>query len=222
MPIFFAFLISNLFTIAYGQETVVSEKDLRLFAVLSSPQNNSPAQAAGAHGLPHFELGAGLTSIFADKQDSQLESKSLVYPKLWVNKGLPYPFDAGLIFSSPLATAQQLTGYLQWTVFEKFKLPALAVRASHGRLFGLKDVEAQGSMLEATTSWGISIFRGYLSVAYETGGAKSEFFATNREGFFQKMGLKAYILPPFVTTTVETTFQDQKLTSLTGMVAAAL
>ena len=90
--------------------------------------------------------------------------------------GLFYPLSGGLSIANLPGTGSQVSANLQWTLYEAFKLPAVAIRASHSRLQGLQNTSFSSSGVEALSSWGwknLTIYGG-LGAIKNKGYLKSE------------------------------------------------
>ncbi len=144
-------------TSALGETTSIDEG----LIFLSHLTRGSALEGAGSHGSFGTHLGGGtsahllpekrelLSSLFGDKNTQE----SMSTPRLWLTKGLPLPIDLGMA----LAYAEGAFGasaYGQWTVFEGFRRPALALRVAEGRLYGAKNVSLESTTSEAILSFG--------------------------------------------------------------------
>ncbi|MEZ4744330.1 MAG: hypothetical protein R3B45_18080 [Bdellovibrionota bacterium] len=108
---------------------------------LESLNEPSTLETAAAHGAYGFTLGAGLLSIedqnlgrtlSTETQESpqlSLAGSKVNIPKIWISKGIFWPLDVGISFGyRPENNINQFSSYLQWSVFERFGLPAFSVR----------------------------------------------------------------------------------------------
>ena len=202
----------------------------------------SPMEHAGAHGIAGWRIGAGITStgIPTDGRQhmaSELEQdnsggttgdyENLTVPKLWLTKGLVYPFDVGASFARlPGSRASHAGGYLQWTVYEALAQPALALRLGRSRIFGLKTTSLETTSLGAVTSWGLMFFSGYLGFGFHQHQAKTgatidaEDTSTDASSRLVRswtestttVGLQLQVLPPFMIVAFEGAFSDQEST----------
>jgi hypothetical protein len=68
-------------------------------------------------------------------------ANSQTIPRLWLHKGFSVPVDLAVSFSQiPNSRLSASLASLQWTVFEQFRKPTLAIRAGTSRLFGARSV----------------------------------------------------------------------------------
>jgi hypothetical protein len=139
-------------------------------------------------------------------------------PRLWLDKGLPLPVDLGITAGAPPgAPFTQVSGHLQWTVYEDFAMPSLAIRAGYGRLFGLTGTTLASASGDAVASYG---FLRYFTIFASMGVTQHRGSFTPREqgpaGYLladdigtpevnltwyetvRMAGLKVTIVPPFI------------------------
>lgn len=141
---------------------------------LEQLSNPSPLETAGSHGSLGYTLGTGVSLIEkkpSDILDTELQSSSdkpqTNVPKIWVTKGIFWPLDGGLSYSTILNTnVSSYTAYLQWTAFEKFALPALALRTAYTNITGLKNTKFNNMSLGAAISWGYRFVTVFASENY--------------------------------------------------------
>ena len=159
-----AILLTSLLISTYGFS---NEPVTNLFQDLAKINRYSPVEGAGSHGSLGFSLGLGIQyspwsnqsvlqeSTFHEESES---SDGASVPKLYLTKGLYWPIDVGIsIGNMSEGQITQLGGHLQWTIFEAFRLPALALRGSFNQLSGLNN--ASFSSLSASSVLSFSLFR---------------------------------------------------------------
>ncbi len=152
------------------------------FTALSALNRYSPLDGAGSHGGLGAQVGAGagVTNVSSNSRllEEQLsyaqsasisEEKQIYQPKFYVLKGIYAPVDVGATYSI-LETRKisQLMGHVQWTVFESFQLPALALRLHYGKLMGLYSSDFSSTGLDAVASYGLlRYFTFYASLGVQ-------------------------------------------------------
>jgi len=124
-----------------------------------------------------MKLGFGLETVPIDQEDtmsrenfnlpSESGVKTLGLPRVIVTKGLFIPVDlavsAAFIDNRRLT---QLTGQAQWTIFEGFRLPALALRAGAHRIYGLGYASLRTLTGDLVLSFGLGGFSFYGSYGW--------------------------------------------------------
>ncbi len=206
---------------------------LETAATLNKPSMVDPA---GSHGSFGIDLGAGVSQLTTNSKNrvtttelggaSPNEGRSSVsVPKVWISKGTILPVDFTLTAGSTQDQAfASAGGIVQLTLFEARGLPALSVRAMHGRTFGKNDTEILTNSGEAAVSMGfLSYFQLYATSSIDNHRAQikvdpsSDIVFLLRESFegdyYEKewrqrshaLGIKCAILPGSVNITAETT-----------------
>jgi hypothetical protein len=191
------------------------DQALRVLAHINNPGELEPA---GSHGSIGMAIAAGAASYSIPEDNPALATRlgvdSGVYavPRVWITKGLPWPVDLGIEAASATDGAfTQATGYAQWTVYEALARPAVAVRASYGKLMGLAGADVRSTGAAAVASYGflryftlyasgsLTRHQGTLAAADGSSARLAEtWFEPTRTG-----GLKVTVLPPFVAATAE-------------------
>ncbi len=107
----------------------------------------SPVEGFESHGSFGWHVGLGIVQSNALSQvSSPLESKAeptptsapQQVPRIFLTRGTNWPLDYGISLARiNEKSAKQVGGHLQWTLFEGFQKPAVAVRISHMQLAGL-------------------------------------------------------------------------------------
>jgi|GEM_PF-2553413 len=120
----------------------------------------SPVEGFESHGSFGWHVGVGIIRSNVLSQSSYpLESKAeptptsapQQVPRIFLTRGTDWPLD----FGASLArinekSARQIGGHVQWTLFEGFQKPAVAVRISHMQLDGLpglKNLQTDSAIL---------------------------------------------------------------------------
>ncbi len=140
----------------------------------------TPLESAASHGTAGFTVGAGATNIQAKEFATQLSNRqeagtrndldeSRFLPQIWITKGIFWPVDLGLNYAQASEyRLKRLAGYLQWTIFQEFLQPALAMRVDYSRLTAEDLFEATTSSISAICSWGYGPVTLLASAAFGT------------------------------------------------------
>lgn len=195
---------------SFGAQTLIPEALQKSMQSIANQNRIHPMEGAGAHGIEGWRLGAGV------RKDSV---QGEVTSKVWLIKGLFYPFDLGIGYtpSSASQTYSQTSGYLQWTVYEGFALPALAVRSGISKGSSKDDISVSSKSVSAICSYGFRILTGYIDLGlHQHEGLNQE---KNYDTTVQRLkwneststiGLELQLLPPFAFLALETTTVDNK------------
>ena len=170
---------------AHGTESVdqrMADAALRFYGRVNSASLLEPASSHGSIGT---DFGAGLVNVTPPEQNALLAlhlgetsaGTSLSVPRVWLVHGLPLPIDGGITAAGPTGNNQnsgfmQLSAALQWTVYQAFARPALAVRASYGKLFGITGMTVTSVGGEAVLDYAVLrffTFYGRLGVTQHQG-----------------------------------------------------
>ncbi|MCX6128980.1 MAG: hypothetical protein NTX25_07935, partial [Proteobacteria bacterium] len=113
----------------------------------------SPVEGYESHGSYGWQIGAGVVLAppqqkLNERDDTPVISSSNE-PKIptqihrfFLTKGTPWPVDFGLSIARLSEYAgMQVGGHIQWTFFEEFQRPALAVRISRMETVGLQGLD---------------------------------------------------------------------------------
>jgi hypothetical protein len=201
----------------------------------------SALEPAGSHGSIGMAIGAGAvtqerpeTALYSAETMSDADDGPYVLPKLWLLKGLPWPVDVGAAFgAAPEDGFTQAGAHVQWTPFEALGLPAVTVRASYAKIFGVEGTTLSTVGLDAVASYGFLRYftvytalgaarhTGELTVVPDTpaayalaearGGAQSGESRTYRDERiepYKALGLKIVAWPPFVALTGEAEWEQ--------------
>ena len=118
-------------------------------------------------GLTGFDIGVEVTATGVDNDKSywkkafkdQNPPSYMFAPKLHVQKGLPFDFDVGLVYSEvPGTNIQYIGGEVKYAIVSGGVLwPAVAVRGSYTQLFGVDQLDFKTYGLEVTASKGFGV-----------------------------------------------------------------
>ena len=206
---------------------------------LASANSYSPAEGAGSHGSVGIGFGAGASterkptnSALIDDQlrspdqfandEASSQNDTIVIPRAFFHKGLPWPVDFGFgLGRIPNLRATTAGGYAQWTVYEAFALPAVALRLKHSRMMGLPSTEFNTTAMEGAVSYGfLRYFTAYGTYAFNRNEAvirtsgesgtslslsdnPSADFHTTRNSTSRTYGIQIQALPPFCNVAIE-------------------
>ncbi|HET9239888.1 MAG TPA: hypothetical protein VFO10_21685 [Oligoflexus sp.] len=114
----------------------------------------SPVEGFESHGSYGWHVGVGViqTAGSGDKT-SELPSRTAPtqVPRLFLTHGTNWPLDFGLSFARlDEGKGRQFGAHLQWTIFEGFQKPAVAIRVARMQadgLSGLEKLETESAML---------------------------------------------------------------------------
>lgn len=167
--IFYAFF-SLIFAIEVRAAVTDAELD-NYFEFLTRINHYSPLEHAGSHGTLGVGLGAGVASYVAPESRALIKdhwrqpgvaasaneasSARMTTAQIHVHKGLPLSLDVGGGIARDTRTdAKFISGYLQWTAYEAFARPALAMRGQYSRLMTLATTDASALEVTALASYG--------------------------------------------------------------------
>jgi hypothetical protein len=124
-------------------------------------------------GITGFDIGVAATATRIRNRDLFNRAtggddfpSTVVVPSLRVSKGLPFDLDASLMYSAVPKTGMSLWGgALSWAfVPGNVALPALGVRVTHTRLFGVDQLDFNATGLEGLVSKGFGPLTPYGGV----------------------------------------------------------
>jgi len=205
---------------------------LETAAILNKPSMVDPAGSRGSFGI---DFGAGVSQLTTNSKNRVTSSElgatspnegksSVAVPKVWISKGTILPIDftftAGSTQDRAFASAG---GILQLTLFEARGLPALSVRAIHGRTFGKNDTQIRTNSGEIAVGMGfLSYFQAYATSSIDSHRAQiqinpssdivfllrestmGEYYEKEWKQRSQSLGIKCAILPGRLNVTAET------------------
>ncbi len=134
-----------------------------------------PLAPAEPLGLLGFDLGVEITASKIDRNESfwkeVMPSTStppgyLPFPKLHVQKGLPFGLDVGLVYTKlPSSNIGMVGGELKWAILKgTLATPALAIRGSYTTLTGVDTLDLSTYGADVSVSKGIAFITPYLGV----------------------------------------------------------
>jgi hypothetical protein len=217
----------------------------------------SPLEHAGSHGTIGIGLGVGVSvhEVTADgdvmrahwrrpsdtEASNQNRSAKIYLPRAYFHKGLPSSFDLGLSYGQdPVSQAALVSGYGQWTIFEGFALPSLAVRGAVTRLMGLAATDATVLAADLVASYGflrvVTLYGALGQGRYQTRVHSGDSYGTslalsvNEDSdvervstkFSRSMGVQLQILPPFWTLALESSQTGSGPTSFLGKISVGM
>ena len=242
-------------SIAYADVSVRDADEY--FEFLARANNYSPLEHAGSHGTIGIGMGLGLAGydtpsnsdvmreLWRGSGKSVEENKTpegrVYIPRLQVHKGLPRSIDIGMGLGQDRSTGASLMSvYSQWTIFEGFALPALALRGSYNRLMGLVSTDSSSVTGDAVASFGFlrifTVYGSYGAGRHESRVRLGETFGTSlvmdgtSEGdldrvMFRKsrsLGMQIQILPPFLVAAFESKQTVGGPVSLLGKISVGM
>jgi hypothetical protein len=232
--------LSILFAIDMSHATAtVSDAELSdYFDFLSRVNHYSPLEHAGSHGTLGVGIGAGLVSYAGpdsyrlrrehwrqagvDATGNDTNKGRVTMGQVHVHKGLPWSLDIGAgLARDPSTDSKFIAGYLQWTIYEAFARPALALRGQYSRFVGMATTDAsaiEGSVLASygflrlfTVYGSYGLARHDLRLHYGDTYGTSLSLSEGPEGEVRRVlartnrsvGLQYQLLPPFCNAALE-------------------
>lgn len=153
---------------------VLTQDEFKLFSEdLGAALSYKSATPAAPLGVTGFEFGIGATSTKTG--NPELWSKvsgggdslsSIIVPKLYVYKGLPFDIDVAAFYSRVPTTNIKLTGFeLRYAIIEGgVASPAIAIRGAVTKLSGVEQLAFSTKNLDISISKGLTIFTPYAGV----------------------------------------------------------
>ena len=172
----------------------------------------SPLEPAYSHGSLSLQLGVAAAQIPIESNPSTKSlgliedgESELIVPRLVVVTGLVWPLDWGFTFSQIRGEKSQAGSYVQWTLFEAFGLPAVAIRYGFSRLFRLKQqfIETQSGEVALSWGWRWMTFYGSAGAYSTTDNGKTEAFSLDSRASQHALGIQLQILPLLAKLTLE-------------------
>lgn len=128
-------------------------------------QLNYYSPTEGFHSQGSFGLHVGIGALAPQATDrsetlseeERAEQKE-TRPRFYISKGTAWPVDFGASFSLLQGSKKAMQGgaHVQWTMFEDFQLPSVALRASRSMLTNYQEVKSLSTdALELGVSYGI-------------------------------------------------------------------
>ncbi len=163
-----------------------------------------PLAPAENLGITGFDLGIEFTAVNIDEvlfRDVMNDPPgTLVFPKLHIQKGLPFGIDLGAIYSKvPNSDISLAGGEVKWAILTgTAATPAVAIRGSYTRLMGVSDLDLQTFGADLSVSKGIFFLTPYAGVGQIWIRANSDIAGLEKESSSKTrgfIGLKASLLP---------------------------
>ena len=153
---------------------LLNQAEFKLFSEdLGAALSYKSATPAEPLGITGFEMGVGATSTKMSNPDlwkkatgGASSSSSIVLPKLYLYKGLPFNIDVAAFYSKVPTTNIKLTGLeLRYAILEGgVALPAVAIRGSVTKLSGVEQLSLSTKNLDASISKGFAMFTPYAGI----------------------------------------------------------
>ncbi|MFY9269274.1 MAG: hypothetical protein WAO55_05915 [Candidatus Manganitrophaceae bacterium] len=129
----------------------------------------SPAEPLGVLG---FDIGVEVTAVNIREGESYWKAvapdapSQLLLPKVHVQKGLPFGFDVGAVFSKvPQSNVSMMGGELKWALLSgNAVLPAVAIRGSYTKLLGVDSLDLQTIGADLSISKGFAFITPYVGI----------------------------------------------------------
>lgn len=235
--LFLLFSATTLMAQNYHDGDEDANRDINNFLrYLSHLNRYSPLEGAGSHGSIGSSLGLGVginpvehadNSLYEDRlamPNGEGNRSSLIISKLMLTKGLRWPVDFGFTFGTTQASRiSQLGGHIQWTAYERFQMPAVALRGVYARMYGIHNTEFSTYGSEVAISYGfLRYFTAYATYGWQYNTAALQMSAADQSVYFlnetgggdrrikenwfspsQIIGMRVMVVPPFVATTFE-------------------
>jgi hypothetical protein len=257
-------MLTPLVALACAAPALAGDRDHEVdewFHFLGSLNEYSALEPAGSRGSMGVGLGLGAHGEATERTalyDAQMRGKAdetqagaaaesrgdvtYLLPQVWLVKGSPWPVDFGATLGAdPSAGFTQAGGHVQWTPFEGLGMPALSLRASYARLYGIEATELESYGVDAVA--GIGFLRyftvyGALGATRHSGrlvideGTKIDYLLTPGDETHTEtktwiepkraVGLKIMAWPPFVAVTGETAWRDGGERSVTAKLSVGM
>lgn len=131
-----------------------------------------PLAPAEPLGLLGFDLGVEVTAVKIDNDDPFWTAVNpdlpnyLAFPKLHAQKGLPFGFDVGLVYTKvPSSNIGMFGGELKWAILKgSIATPALALRGSYTTLLGVDNLDVSTYGADLSVSKGFGPFTPYAGI----------------------------------------------------------
>jgi len=176
---------------------------------IGSALSYKPLQPAAPLGFPGFEVGVAATAtklrhpdLFQRATGDNDFPSTVAVPSLRLGIGLPGNFDLAGMYSSVPKTGVSLAGAaLSWAfVPGNAALPALGVRGSYTKMFGVDQLDFYSAGLDASLSKGFGPFTPYIgagrvwstSTPQSTTGLREE--SVTQTKVFGGIGVKVAVL----------------------------
>lgn len=128
----------------------------------------SPAESLGIIG---FDVGVSISTTETEASDAWNAAtgddlSTLVIPKLYVQKGLPFDIDVGGYYVSvPSTNIEAWGGEIKYAFISgNIALPAVAVRAAHTALMGVDQLELTTNSVDVSVSKSFLFVTPYIGI----------------------------------------------------------
>ncbi len=123
----------------------------------------SPTEGYHSKGSYGLHVGLGALSPGAPDKDAPISESArrdmgATRPRFYLSKGTPWPLDFGLSYSyfQDESRARQGGAHIQWTIYEGFQMPSIALRGSRSVLTHYQELERLSSdSVELGISYGL-------------------------------------------------------------------
>ena len=176
---------------------------------LGAALSYKPLQPTAPLGISGFDVGVAATAtrlkhpeLFERATGNSDFPSTVVVPSLRVSKGLPWDFDASVMYSAVPKTGVTLWGGALSRAFVSGNaaLPALGVRASYTKVFGVDQLDFYSAGLDASISKGFGPVTPYVgagkvwsaSTPQSTTGLRRESFSQTK--VFAGLGFKVSVV----------------------------
>src|SRR6185436_9690299 len=190
-------------------QTLTQQEFRSMSEDLGAALSYKPLTPAEPLGLFGFDIGVAATGtrlkhpeLFERASGKPDFPSTVVVPSVRASLGLPFSFDASVLYSSVPKTGMSLWGgALSWAVISgDTAWPALGVRASFTRLFGVDQLDFDTAGLDASISKGFGPFTPYIgggkvwsaSTPHSSTGLTRESFSQTK--VFGGIGVKVLLL----------------------------
>ncbi|HXU43870.1 MAG TPA: hypothetical protein VN675_16200 [Burkholderiales bacterium] len=190
-------------------QTLTQQEFRSMSEDLGAALSYKPLTPAEPLGLFGFDIGVAATGtrlkhpeLFERASGNPDFPSTVVVPSVRASLGLPFSFDASVLYSSVPKTGMSLWGgALSWAVISgDTAWPALGVRASFTRLFGVDQLDFDTAGLDASISKGFGPFTPYIgggkvwsaSTPHSSTGLTRESFSQTK--VFGGIGVKVLLL----------------------------
>jgi len=144
----FAFFTLGTVQSLAATETSSFERKQQAWSQLNYYSPTEGFHSKGSYGL-HVGIGAVAPTASAEASGSatasenpELHELEQPKPRVFISKGTPWPVDFGASLSILEGkNARQGGAHVQWTLFEDFQLPSIALRASRSMLTNFHEVK---------------------------------------------------------------------------------
>lgn len=129
----------------------------------------SPAESLGTLGI---DIGVEVTTANIRENHSYWTKvtedppSQIILPKLHIQKGLPFGFDIGAVYSKvPQSNVSMVGGELKWAFISGNAVwPAVAIRGSYTRLLGVDDLDLETIGTDLSISKGLAFVTPYAGI----------------------------------------------------------